>query len=151
MARVTYVKRCRKAQVCDRCGAGVNVGEPYRHWAFRYGPTRKRCMKPECNPRPQDLTQNDFLIQQYDLNDRIRDAEVDDAESIADDIEALADEQEEKVQNMPDSLQDGEIADMLNERAESLREWAERLKEVAERDEDEDQLQELREIEYEGE
>jgi uncharacterized protein YukE len=58
-SKVTRVKAARKpGQVCGNCREPIQVGQPYQHWSFRYGGTRKRCMKPECAPQVWELESN---------------------------------------------------------------------------------------------
>lgn len=56
MPRVNYSPRSRKLRRCGNCGAEIQVGEPYRYWKLRYGGKFTRCMKPECAPKPHELT-----------------------------------------------------------------------------------------------
>lgn len=53
VARVTYVKKSRKAQrPCTKCGDELPVGSAYLYWepGFRSHHKVVRCMKPECAP-----------------------------------------------------------------------------------------------------
>lgn len=56
MPRVNYSPRSRKLRKCGSCGAEIQIGEPYRYWKLRYGGKYTRCMKPECAPKPHELT-----------------------------------------------------------------------------------------------
>lgn len=60
MPRVIVQKKNRsgKERACGKCQTVIQPGEQYKKWSFRYGGTRYRCMKPECAPRPSDLTQS---------------------------------------------------------------------------------------------
>lgn len=61
MPRVTTVAHARKPPgSCGKCGVDIPVGAPYRHWSFRYGGKRIRCMAPACSPRNSDLTQSKY-------------------------------------------------------------------------------------------
>lgn len=64
MPRVTEVKKSRKAQGrCSVCGTAIQAGQPYKHWAFRYGGRHVCCG--QCTPKPSQLTANDKLAQVY--------------------------------------------------------------------------------------
>lgn len=60
MPRVTVKKKNRAGadRECGRCGDGIEPGQEYRSWSFRYGGTHYRCMKPGCRPRQSELTQS---------------------------------------------------------------------------------------------
>ena len=125
MTRVHVVKHARK----DYPEHDIKKGDQYYWWKFRFG--GKNFSKTP--PDRRRLTQSDFQISMYDLEDALGALVADDSiesqiENVADQMESLADEQEEKVQNMPDQLQDSEIGQMLQERADALREWAEELR-----------------------
>lgn len=45
-------------RACGKCAAPILPGDKYRSWAFRFGGTYYRCSRPECAPRPSDLTQS---------------------------------------------------------------------------------------------
>lgn len=125
MPAVHFVKKARK----DYPEHSIQKGESYYWWKFRFG--GKRVSKTPPNRR--QLTQSDFQIGIYDLEDALGGLVADDSiesrvEEIADQMESLADEQEDKRSNMPDQLQDSEVGSMLEERGEALREWAEELR-----------------------
>jgi hypothetical protein len=131
MPRVNYVKKARKDQGrCSKCGDEIKAGDPYRHWSFRYGGKRKRCMKASCSPRQSDLTQSK-LAGAYAA---IEDAEdsIDAAGTLSDIAEALqsaaegvrdvAQEYQDAAESQRDYFPDSPIADENEERAQEL-EW----------------------------
>jgi len=84
MARVKVVKKARKDQgKCGRCGEEIKAGMPYRHWSFRYGGTRKRCMKAECFPKMSDLTNNEKLATFYAAVESLESARGGDKDDLA--------------------------------------------------------------------
>src|SRR5262245_25443120 len=93
MPKVHTIRKSRagKAISCGKCQAPIEPGDQYKKWAFRYGGARYRCMKPECAPRPSDLTQS-RMGEIWDITEAI-DASPDTAE-----IEALADQLDELVE-----------------------------------------------------
>lgn len=123
MPKVHLVKKARK----EIPHAGVKVGDSYYWWKFRYG--GKRISK--TYPKPSQLTQSDFLISLYDIQERYGHLESctsyqdlsDEVESIKAEIEELRDEQEEKRNNMPEHLQDVGTGELLQERYDALDEW----------------------------
>lgn len=119
----------------------IKKWDTYFWWKFRYG--WKRMSKEYPNKR--QLTQNEFLISLYDLEDQVTNFEVNDQsefdenkQSIIDEIQSLLDEQQEKLDNIPEQLQESSV---LNERIEWLQEWIDELEEVC-YDEEVDELQE---------
>jgi uncharacterized protein YukE len=140
MPRVNSVAKCRKSPgQCGKCGTEIKVGEPYKFWAFmvggRGGPRHVRCGKPECAPKPWDLTQSDFWSAVYQLQATEFDGETaEDLESqrdeVASELENIASEQEDKLSNMPDGLQQGASGELLQERADACRDAAGTLESV---------------------
>ncbi len=124
MARVHTVKKARK----NYKDAGIKKGDTYFWWKFRNSPIRRS----KTSPKRQQLTQSNFYISLYDLEDRINDLAAEEGlkeevESIIQDIRALADEQEENKNNMPEGLQEGDTGQLLDERKDGLEEWADEL------------------------
>ena len=127
MPRVTHVKKARK----NYKEQGIKKGESYYWWKFRFG--SKHMSKTA--PKRQQLTQSNFYISLYDLEDRINDLIADDTlssevESIIEDIRQLAEEQEENKNNMPEGLQEGDTGQLLDERKDGLESWADELEGV---------------------
>lgn len=161
MPRVNTIQKCRKSPgPCGRCGKPINPGDPYRYWEFRFGGKHVRCLAPECSPRPRDLTQSDFWIEVYDIQDELQAANSpEDVQSVIDRIRDHASEQEDKLTNMPEGLQQAPTGELLQGRADSLEEWASGLESIDEPDEEaEDQddelvryLDEVKALDYEGE
>lgn len=128
MPKVTFVKSARKANP----RYGIEVGDSYYHWSFmvggRGGP--KICSK--TYPKRSQLTNSDFLKQQYDLEDRIAEAKTpEDFREIAADITTLGEEQGEKYDNMPDGLREGPTGELLDERRQGCEDWAQAVEEAA--------------------
>jgi hypothetical protein len=105
----------------------IAKGESYYWWAFQYG--GKHYSKTA--PKRSQLTQSEFLIQLYDLEDRVEiftASDKDDFESQRDelvqDINTLKEECEEKLSNMPDQLQTAPTGEMIQERIDGLDSWA---------------------------
>lgn len=126
MPRVTHVKAARKAIP----SAGIEVGQPYYWWKFRFG--GKHVSK--TYPKPSQLTQSDFLQQVYELNDRIEAVDesnaADEVAEIISELENLASEQEDKLSNMPDSLQQAPTGELLQNRAYAVNDMVSELEGV---------------------
>jgi hypothetical protein len=134
--KVHFVKKARKAVP----SAGVEVGQPYYWWKFRF---QGRRVSKEL-PRRSQLTNSEFLSQVYDAEDLTlagavadfqQGGDVEDLasalEELAGEIEGWGSECEEKRSNMPESLQDSESGTLLQERAEACEELASELNEAA--------------------
>lgn len=124
MPRVTFVKKARK----DQPNSGIKRGDSYYWWKFRWGPK----MVNKTPPKPSQLTQSEFFIALYSIQESIEALEADkDLEdnllSIIDEIRGLREECEEKRSNMPEQLQDSETGELLGERAEAMTAWADEL------------------------
>lgn len=156
MARVHFVQKAAKDNPV------AQKGESYFWWKHRFGP--KRYSKTQ--PKRSQLTQSYFLATLYDLQDDWRwDPEGDLAaqvEELQSRIEDMRAEVEESYYNIPDQLREGWSGELLQERMDALDEWhgaldyvdtevddglddnarAERIDEI---------IQELEQIEYEGE
>lgn len=159
MPRVYEVKKTRKDQGnCGKCGCAIKKGDPYRYWEFRVSvgkswasSRRVRCMKPECSPKPKDLTNSPFYSTLYQIQETTFAAEeIDDLESQRDEVvgelENLKDEVQGSLDNMPEGLQQGDTGQMMQERIDALEEaisnlegvdisWDEPEKEDDEKDE----------------
>jgi hypothetical protein len=124
MPKVYFVKKARKANPEH----DIAVGDSYYWWQFAF---RSKSYS-KTPPKRQQLTQSDFMISVYALEDELAEVqEQEDAEDIASRIEELADEQEEKKSNMPEGLQEGDTGQLLEGRAESCREWAQNVESAA--------------------
>ena len=133
MARAYFVKKARKAIR----SAGINKGDSYWWWKFRYGDKRVSKTK----PRRSQLTQSDFYGAMYDWEDQVAEmtgTQISDLEeasdqlhSIADEVESFGQEQADKISNMPDSLQQSPTAEMLQGRADACEEIAQSLRDAA--------------------
>lgn len=115
---------------------GIKKGDTYYKWTTRPGGRGKGIVHRQATyPKRQQLTSSDFLIQVYDIEDRIADLVADDAlegerDSIVDDIRALAEEQSEKLSNMPEGLQQSPTGEILQERADACEAWASEIEAV---------------------
>lgn len=136
MPRVHAIAKCRKSPgECGKCGDLIWPGSPYLFWAFAFSPRSIRCAKPECRPKPWDLTRSAYYQALYQLQAEEWSADtVDELEAQRDnmvgEVEQLRDEQEEKKSNMPDALQDSSSGELLQERYDSLDEAANALSSV---------------------
>lgn len=124
MPKVHHVLKARKAVP----SAGINVGDSYYWWKFRYG--GKRYSKTP--PKQSQLTQSEFLAQVYDIEDEIAGLTADDSmqaaiEDIAQRLRDLAEECEQKRENMPEQLQESDTGTLLQERADACNETADSL------------------------
>ena len=129
MARVHLVKKARKAIL----EAGINKGDSYYWWKFRFGLRQVS----KTTPHRSQLTQSEFLQGVYGIEDRIakitwEDTENGELESIIGDIETLRDECEDKLSNMPDALRESSAGsgELLQERIDTLEEWKSTLESI---------------------
>jgi hypothetical protein len=127
MARVHFVKAARKPQP----SIGVEVGQPYYWWKFRFGGKHVSATY----PKRSQLTQSAFYSSLYDLEDRIANLEANDSlpsevESIVEELRDMASECEDKRSNMPDQLQDSESGSLLESRAETLNQAADDMEAI---------------------
>ena len=139
MPKVHFVKKARKD-----INSEIKAGDSYYWWKFRYG--GKRVSKTP--PKPKDLTQSDFLISLYSIEEEIENFIASDKESfdaqkedILSQIEQLKDEVDERLQNMPEQLHYSPTGELLQERIDALDEWYNEL-EAIECEADEDEIRE---------
>lgn len=149
MPKVHHVKKARKDN------SVVKRGESYYWWKFNFG--AKYYSK--TFPKLQQLTQSDFWIQVFDIQDSLQAVQVsDDIDEIISTIEELREEQEEKLSNMPEQLQESSTSgELLQSRGYSLEEFISELEsakdgydEYAE-DDKEAWRETVHEMQYEGE
>lgn len=144
MARVTHIKKAQKDQgPCTKCHTKIKVGDPYVWWKFLRWPRSVRCAKPECSPKPSDLTRSEFYSTLYDLGDRLQSALDDfrkegdgsslssELNDIASELRTLGEECQEKYDNMPEGLQQGDTGQLLQTRAEECDSKANELESAA--------------------
>lgn len=138
MPKLHFVKKARKDNpVAVR-------GESYYWWKFAFG--SKQFSK--AAPSRSRLTQSDFFIRLYDLEDSFTASEsaanlADQFEAFSSELEELRDEQEEKLENMPESLQAGPTGELLQERYDALEEWVNEIESLdTDYDEDSDESEE---------
>jgi hypothetical protein len=126
MPKVTLVKCARKAIP----SAGIEVGQPYYWWKFRFG--GKHVSK--TYPKPSQLTQSEFLQQIYDINDRLEAVDestaADEVPAIIDELDNIISELEDKLGNMPDSLQQAPTGELLQNRIDAVTEMKDALEGV---------------------
>lgn len=144
MARVTFVKKARKAIK----SAGIKKGEPYYWWKFRFG--GKHVSKTP--PRRSQLTQSSKKAALFDAEDSLADAIAnvqsgkwglsdlrDTLEQCAEDVRAVAEEYRESANNMEAAFPNGSPKiDELMERADEVESTAEELDQVVNGLEDDD-------------
>ena len=144
MPRVTIVKGARKDQGdCGKCGTKIKKGDSYHWWKFRYGGRHVRCLKPECAPKPSDLTQSEFYGTLYDIQDSVETAldefrnggDPGDLASALNDaagqLRDLGEECQGKFDNMPEGLQQGDTGQLLENRAQECEGKADELESAA--------------------
>ncbi len=138
MPRVNYVKKSAKVQGnCSKCGIALPAGGAYRWWKFFRGGKYKRCMSPDCAPRPADLTQSEYFSSLFSQEDTFNsdvegaegvDAVVSALDSAADQARELGDEQQEKYDSMADSFQGGcPTMELLEERQQACEDLADEM------------------------
>ena len=144
MPRITIVKAAQKNQgECGKCGAKIKKGDGYKWWKFRYGGRRVRCLKPECAPKPSDLTQSEFYGTLYGIQEPVEEAlesfrnggELGDLASALNDaageLRELGEECQGKLDNMPEGLQQGDTGQLLENRAQECESKADELESAA--------------------
>ena len=144
MPRVMIVKKAQKTQgECGRCSAKIEKGDGYKWWKFRFGGRRVRCLKPECSPKPSDLTQSEFYGTLYGIKESVEKGlddfrnggePVDLASALNDAAQELRDLGEEcqgKLDNMPEGLQQGDTGQLLENRAQECESKADELESAA--------------------
>lgn len=139
MPKVHRVEKARKAWP-----GGIEIGDSYYWWKFRFGP--KICSK--TYPKRSQLTQSSFLSQLWDLEDSINNiSSIDDANEILEGLRALGEECQDSFDNMPEQLQESsESGQLLQERIDGLEDWTAEIEDAisdAESDEEEGWLERL--------
>jgi hypothetical protein len=139
MAKATFVKAARKAVP----SAGIEVGDSYWWWKFRYG--GKHYSK--TRPKQSQLTRSEFYGQIYSIQEEIEELQPTDelqsqVEDIANRLRDLGEEQSSKRDNMPDSLQDSATGELLQERADACENAASELESIDFPDFDEEAVME---------
>ena len=144
MPRVTSVKKAQKNQgECTKCGVKIKKGDGYRWWKFRFGGRYVRCLKPECSPKPSDLTRSEFYGTLYGLEESLNSALEDfrkggesadlasTLNELADELRNLGSECQDKLDNMPEGLQQGDTGQLLENRAQECESKADELESAA--------------------
>lgn len=90
IARVAYITKSQKQYKCEKCGAEIAKGQPYRRFkvGFRSNFNHYRCMKSECTPTRGQLD-NSKMSSVWDAQDEFERA-LNDATSRDDIMEALS-------------------------------------------------------------
>jgi len=143
MAKVTYVRRARKAIP----EIGVKKGESYYWWKFRFGGIHRS----KTQPKPSQLTQSTFLSTMLALQERLealttglRDGSTtcSDAETeltdIASEVRSAGDECQSSFDNMPEGLQQGSTGELLTARTEACETIADELEGISVPDEEDE-------------
>jgi len=118
MPRVHHVKSARKPIP----SAGINVGDSYYWWKFRFG--GKRISK--TYPRRSQTTQSNFYSTLYDIEDSIKNpGSLEDIRDLIEDLSGrlndLRDECQSALDNMPDNLRDSSLSgELLQQRVDDL-------------------------------
>lgn len=126
MPKVIRVAAARKdAGNCSACGAPIKAGDPYVWFQFRFQAKTVQCAKPQCAPKPADLTRSEYQRAIYALHENAFDGStLDDLitqrEGAVSALEELRDETQEKLDNMPEGLQQGDTGQLLQERIDAL-------------------------------
>lgn len=131
MPRVHTVEKNRKAQKCGKCGRKIEINEGYRHWSFRFGGKKTRCLT--CpRPRPSELTQSSYKQQAYGAQEGFEDSiytlERSDPESFRDAMVELVENVRQTAEDLRDDYQaaldeweHGNV--MIEEKVEAAEEW----------------------------
>lgn len=117
--KVHHVKSARKPDP----KYGIQVGDSYYWWKFRY----RSIIKSKTYPKQSQLTQSPFLSQMYTIQEdmietiEFSDTLESDVECIINELRMLQEECESSLENMPEQLQEGSYTGtMLIERIEAL-------------------------------
>lgn len=111
----------------------IPAGSNYYSWKFRNGQRQVSLTY----PKPQQLTQSEFLINVYNIKDLIDEIIAEGAEglesirdSIVEEINNLRDEVQERFDNIPENLQSAPVAELLQERIDALDGWSGEIENV---------------------
>jgi len=124
MAEAVFVNKARKA----RPEQGIEIGDSYYWWKFRFGPTHFS----KIQPRPSSLTQSEFLSGYYSIQEQLEDSlkiesTSDDyqplCENLMQQMEDLRDLSEDRLDDMPVSLRQGDTGRQLQDRALGMDDW----------------------------
>lgn len=129
MPRVHTVKKARK----NYPNEGIQKGDTYYWWEFRYGGLHRS----KTYPKPAQLTQSPFLQEYYSIQEDLEGLSADSAEDLKTQVEEivsrlenLRDEAQGSLDNMPEGLQQGDTGQLLQERVDGLDGWASDLEGV---------------------
>lgn len=148
-------QKARKDYVCSKCEKPIKKGEEY----YRFSLTRFQKLRPlclSCKPTRSQMTGSEFLATLYEIEDEMAGLSVEDmgdAQTIVDgligQLEELRDETEDKLGNIPEQLQEAPVGEMLQGRVDSVEEMIGELEDIE--TEIEDGLPEEKELERQEE
>lgn len=145
MAKIYYVKKCRKDQGhCEKCGTEIKVGDPYKWTKPRPNkshPGRKRVRCAKCPRwRPSELSFSKMAgvmaVQEY-FEDFYRSWTAEDGakavqealDEVAAEVEMVADEYEKSARDIEDGFGHGTSTSYeLEDKAGTLRDWADEIR-----------------------
>lgn len=154
MPRVNRVQKSRKNPGrCRVCGEEIGVGQPYLHYAFRYG--GKHVHHVDHPPKPSHLEGSDKMQRIREVEEQASELQAkipsederegfdwsefaSDLNTMADELEEVRDEYQDALDNMG-SLAESDAGYEIEEKCEALDTWADRLREAADAAEDPDE------------
>lgn len=124
MPRVHTVKKSMKAYP----GTGIEKGDTYYWWEFRYGGLHRS----KTYPKPAQLTNSPFLQGMYGAQETQQNLVADDSleqavQDLAQELRDLGEQAQESFDNMPEGLQQGDTGQMLEGRVTAMEEAADAL------------------------
>jgi hypothetical protein len=128
MARVYHVKKARKEHACEKCGATIHVGDPYK-WTkpktSHYG-GRKRTRCTTCPGwKPSEVSTSRLAII-WDAQQSLESAE--DVQGVIDAAREVSEGDMEAAENIRDGFgHDTQQSEELEERGQELEGWADEL------------------------
>lgn len=126
MPQVNRVTKARKDQgPCSACAAPVKSGDSYVWWKSHRGSPRKiRCGESDCFPTERDLTESEFDLAVFGINDLIEAIEDGDGlKPVIEKIRTLSQLTEQKLCAMPAGCQSGKGGHRFRVRFEALEDW----------------------------
>jgi len=109
----------------------VKKGQKYYTWQLYRSPKQFSLTY----PKRQQLTNSNFLISVWNIEDQITEFDIDSAgesgrDELVQELEMLRDETQESLDNMPYQLQEGDTGQMITERIEFLEEMISTLENI---------------------
>jgi len=150
MPRVTHVKKARR----DYPDSGIQKGDEYYWWQFRFGPI----VRSKTPPTRSQLTKSSYLQTIYGIEDEFNKgtwAEADDVEARVEEIKSSLDdlksELEGNLENMPEQLRESSSAgELLQERIDNLDSAISELESIDVNPPDADELKDYYDGEIQG-